>query len=362
MKSPIPAANGLQVGPPPAKSAGDRGGHSRRLMARLSTLGVVAAIAAVLSPAAILAATGDWVQFRESPAHQAHNTSEAAISDTNVHALGLAWTGATGAAVNSSPAIANGVTYVGSNDGKLYAFAVGCATNGSACTPAWSYPVGTDVQSSPAVSGGVVYAGASDGKLYAFHIVADHLALTPANATIVAGATQVYRAEGYDSLNADLGDVTAMVTFSIDGTGTCTSNVCGSTVGGTYTVTGTMGTATGTTMLRVSISGATYVARTVAVAVAVAVAGQGGVLANAVAVTGNLTVTGQTLGGFLYLGPNANNNPTSSTLNFPKGDNRANGVTVALNSIDGSLSATYVAASLSAHTAVVFDVTGYFVK
>ena len=310
-------------------------------MARLSTLGVVAAIAAVLSPAAILAATGDWVQFRESPAHQAHNTSEAAISDTNVHALGLAWTGATGAAVNSSPAIANGVTYVGSNDGKLYAFAVGCATNGSACTPAWSYPVGTDVQSSPAVSGGVVYAGSSDGKLYAFHIVADHLALTPANATIVAGATQVYRAEGYDSLNADLGDVTAMVTFSIDGTGTCTSNVCGSTVGGTYTVTGTMGTAPGTTMLRVSISGATYVARTVAVAVAVAVAGQGGVL---------------------YLGPNANNNPTSSTLNFPKGDNRANGVTVALNSIDGSLSATYVAASLSAHTAVVFDVTGYFVK
>jgi hypothetical protein len=71
-----------------------------------------------------------------------------------------------------------------------------------------------------------------------------------------------------------------------------------------------------------------------------AVAGQGGVPATATAVTGNLTVTGQTSLGFLYLGPNAMNNPTSSTLNFPLADDRANGVTVALAG-DGSLSITY---------------------
>ena len=88
-----------------------------------------------------------------------------------------------------------------------------------------------------------------------------------------------------------------------------------------------------------------------------AVTGHGGVPANATAVTGNLTVTNQTALGFLYLGPNATNDPTSSTLNFPVGDDRANAVTVALGG--GTLSATY--ASTPGSTAqVIFDVTGYF--
>ena len=71
------------------------------------------------------------------------------------------------------------------------------------------------------------------------------------------------------------------------------------------------------------------------------VTGRGGVPSNATAVTGNLTVTEQTGLGYVYLGPDATNNPTSSTLNFPVGDNRANGVTVALGP-GGQLSATYV--------------------
>jgi serine protease inhibitor ecotin len=90
------------------------------------------------------------------------------------------------------------------------------------------------------------------------------------------------------------------------------------------------------------------------------VAGYGGVPANAIAVTGNLTVTAQTSLGYLYLGPVPTNNPTSSTLNFPKGDDRANGVTVALGS-GGSLSVTYVAPTLGPTAHVIFDVTGYFV-
>jgi hypothetical protein len=81
--------------------------------------------------------------------------------------------------------------------------------------------------------------------------------------------------------------------------------------------------------------------------------------ANAIAVTGNLTVTGQTSLGYLYLGPDSMNNPTSSTLNFPVGDDRANGVTVALG--EGSLSVTFVAPAPGPTTHVIFDVTGYFV-
>ena len=90
------------------------------------------------------------------------------------------------------------------------------------------------------------------------------------------------------------------------------------------------------------------------------VAGGGGVVpANAVAVTGNVTVTGQTDAGFLSVGPAAANSPTTSTLNFPAGDDRANAVTVALGA-GGTLSITYVAVTPGGTAGVVVDVTGYF--
>jgi hypothetical protein len=92
-----------------------------------------------------------------------------------------------------------------------------------------------------------------------------------------------------------------------------------------------------------------------------AVAGAGGVPPNATAVTGNLTVTGQTSPGYLFLGPVATNNPTSSTLNFPLGDDRADGVTLALGSGGELLGLTLVSPDLSAKAQAIFDVTGYFV-
>jgi hypothetical protein len=89
------------------------------------------------------------------------------------------------------------------------------------------------------------------------------------------------------------------------------------------------------------------------------VIGHGGVPSGATAVTGNLTVTGQTSLGYLSIGPVFQNNPTSSTLNFPINDDRANGVTVAL-SAGGTLSVTYAAPTSGPTAHVIFDVTGYF--
>ncbi len=89
------------------------------------------------------------------------------------------------------------------------------------------------------------------------------------------------------------------------------------------------------------------------------VRGHGNVPANATAVTGNLTVTQQSSAGFLFAGPIAMNNPTSSTLNFPMNDDRANAVTVALSGT-GTLSITYAAGTLGPTAQVIFDVTGYF--
>jgi len=84
------------------------------------------------------------------------------------------WTSTpTGRSIYSSPAVANGILFVASNDGKLYAFAAtGCGK--SMCAPLWTSPTikGDDADigffSSPAIANGVIYIGASDGRLYAF--------------------------------------------------------------------------------------------------------------------------------------------------------------------------------------------------
>ncbi len=89
------------------------------------------------------------------------------------------------------------------------------------------------------------------------------------------------------------------------------------------------------------------------------VAGLGVIPAGAVAVTGNLTVTRQTNAGYVAVTPNPQVSPTSSTLNFPLGDNRANNVTVSLSQA-GALSATYVGGGSTRTTDLIFDVTGYF--
>jgi hypothetical protein len=79
----------------------------------------------------------------------------------------------------------------------------------------------------------------------------------------------------------------------------------------------------------------------------------------AVAVTGTLTVTGQTAAGFLTLGPDPLNAPTTASLFFPKGDNRATGLTIKLAS-DGSLNVTFTSSTVGAKTDAIFDVNGYF--
>ena len=88
------------------------------------------------------------------------------------------------------------------------------------------------------------------------------------------------------------------------------------------------------------------------------VAGVGTIPAGAVAVTGNVTVTGQQAAGYVSVTPTAIDTPPSSSINFPLGDNRANNLTVPL-SATGSLSAVYKAVT-GKKTQLIFDVTGYF--
>ena len=81
--------------------------------------------------------------------------------------------------------------------------------------------------------------------------------------------------------------------------------------------------------------------------------------AGAKGITGNLTVAGETGPWAVFVGPTPTAKPPTSTINFGKGEIRANGVTVAL-SPTGSLSATYLSSSRNT-TDLVLDVTGYFI-
>lgn len=98
------------------------------------------------------------------------------------------WTASTGAYIGASPSIANGVVYVGSYNTNFYAFdAAGLRNCGGApkvCSPLWFANTGPGqyVESPAAIANGVVYVGAEDGTLLAFD-AAGRPAATPANAS-----------------------------------------------------------------------------------------------------------------------------------------------------------------------------------
>jgi hypothetical protein len=87
----------------------------------------------------------------------------------------------------------------------------------------------------------------------------------------------------------------------------------------------------------------------------------GSIPGNATAITGNLTVTQQSAGGYLSVSPTAPPAvPATSNLNFPVSDNRANGLYAPLDGT-GKLWIVYKSGVTGAQTHVILDVTGYFV-
>jgi len=94
--------------------------------------------------------------------------------DGNLYAIDkltgqLAWTFPTGGAILSSPAVATSdaqapIVVVGSDDGNVYFV----RDDGTSATQLIRFPIGAQVRSSPAIgSDGTVYIGAEDGRVYA---------------------------------------------------------------------------------------------------------------------------------------------------------------------------------------------------
>ena len=70
------------------------------------------------------------------------------------------WTFTTRARVDSSPVVAGGRVYVGSNDGKLYVLDAGTGKS------VFEFEAGGPLSASPAVAAGRVVIGSQDGKLF----------------------------------------------------------------------------------------------------------------------------------------------------------------------------------------------------
>ena len=91
----------------------------------------------------------------------------------NVYALNASsgaklWIYTTNGWVDSSPAVVDGVVYVGSFDSNVYAL------NASSGAKLWIYTTGAPVFSSPAVVNGVVYIGSLNGNVYALNATNSH--------------------------------------------------------------------------------------------------------------------------------------------------------------------------------------------
>jgi len=95
-----------------------------------------------------------WPMFRHNPRHTGYTKSPAPNTNQTI------WKYTTGLDVRSSPAVANGIVFVGSNDRKVYAL------DQYTGAQVWNFTTGSWVTSSPGVADGKVFVGSVDRKVY----------------------------------------------------------------------------------------------------------------------------------------------------------------------------------------------------
>ena len=96
-----------------------------------------------------------WPMYRGSPSGAAASAASLRLP------LELKWEFATRDRVFSSPAVTNGVVYIGSTDHRLYAIDTDSGAQH------WQYDVGAELHSTPCVIDDRVYIGAMDGTVHA---------------------------------------------------------------------------------------------------------------------------------------------------------------------------------------------------
>ncbi|MDI2125651.1 serine/threonine-protein kinase [Yinghuangia seranimata] len=175
----VPLDAAVTIGPDPGPAAGGLAGGDTSRPARRRFLWLAVAGAATVAAGGVTAALTltDGPDDPRKP-QQATPGNQAASQPTGPgdeadspspaaqrSAPGKPWTYLTDGRVGSSPAVVNGVVYIGGGDHKVYAL--------DAITGAkkWEYTTGLGVGASPVVANGVVYVGSSDANVYALDAV-----------------------------------------------------------------------------------------------------------------------------------------------------------------------------------------------
>lgn len=106
----------------------------------------------------------NWVEFGGDGTRAGHNATENILGRSTVEGLYQIWESPkTDGFSFSSPTVVNGVIYIGSYEGILYAFRLATGTLKWKAALDLGY-----IESTPAVSGPYVYVGATDGRVHAF--------------------------------------------------------------------------------------------------------------------------------------------------------------------------------------------------
>ncbi len=136
---------------------------------------VIVFLVLIVSSATASCATDQWAMFH----HDASHSGVADKVDSQFYPK-LLWNYSTGAAVVSSPAVSDGLVFVGSKDYSIYCL------NSSNGRLVWNFTTGNEVISSPAIYKGYVYVGSSDGWFYCLDIATG----LPVWASVVEGQVQ----------------------------------------------------------------------------------------------------------------------------------------------------------------------------
>lgn len=111
----------------------------------------------------------DWAMFG-ADAGRTRSYPEDVVASADRAAMSTLFRAPTGGDVVSSPAVAGGVVYVGSDDHRLYAVdaagTIDCGNTPRTCTPPFSADVGDVAESSPAVANGMVYVGGAGTRAF----------------------------------------------------------------------------------------------------------------------------------------------------------------------------------------------------
>ncbi len=113
----------------------------------------------------------NWPKYRRDYANSGHSAETGTLANgvttvnsSNISSLHLKWSHNLGGKISGTPAVVNGVVYVGTWGGVVYA--LNAVTGGTI----WSHNLcGCRIAGSPMVINGVVYIGAANARLYALN-------------------------------------------------------------------------------------------------------------------------------------------------------------------------------------------------